>query len=115
TARFQAETPFDALCIDFVRSRVYLALPEPFGKPEEGRKGLERILDTLRGRGRAKLEPSFEGELEVLEVTINYFLAEAARIGGEKGRARDHYRRVLELDPASDFGSKAFVHLGELE
>ncbi len=115
SARLKASTEFDAFCAEFVRLRIYLTLPEPLGRPEESRKALEKMLDTLRSKGRAKLECSFEGELEIFEVSINYFLAEQARTSGQKSRAVGHYKRVLEVDPASEFGQKAFVRLGEFE
>ena len=105
---------FDEMCMQFVQAKIFLTLPEPFGRTEEGRKALEKLLQQLRGKGRENFEPSFDGELEIFEVTINYFLAEAARLGGQDKRAAEYYRRVIELDPASDFGAKAFVHLGEL-
>lgn len=107
--------PFDCLSRDFVRARILLALPEPFGRSEEGRRDLERILASITGKERANFQPSFRGEIELFEVTINYFLAEAAYLAGEKGRAKKHYKRVLELDPAGNFGQKSFVRLGELE
>lgn len=109
-----AQSAFDDMCVRFVQAKIFLTLPEPFGRTEEGRKALEHLLQQLRGKARERFEPSFEGELEIFEVTINYFLAEAARLGAQDKKAAEYYRRVIELDPASDFGAKAFVHLGDL-
>lgn len=109
-----AQNAFDEMCVRFVQAKVFLTLPDPFGRTEEGRKMLERLLAQLRGKGRERFEPSFDGELEIFEVTINYFLAEAARVEDQDKKAAEYYRRVIELDPASEFGAKAFVHLGEI-
>lgn len=102
---------FDAAALE---ARASTLFPDAISARPDTIAKLESLLEGLEGVGQGGFELSIGGAQIVCQMYACYYLAQMHCAMGSDGEARQYYEKVIQLDPSSNFGERAYLKLAEV-
>lgn len=100
-----------------VLARANVAFPDFANSRPQATEALQTLLQRAEDNTLALPDFPIKGLRETIRVIYLihtlYFLGELHDAGGDDTRARQCFAQVIQLDPSSNFGERAFLKLGQ--
>ncbi len=107
-----ARDELDHLEACLLRARANTIFPDAINAGPETIRELETMLETLETNTYEALGLPVEGTRLVYQVYASFYLGQLHETLGDTGQAAKYFERVIQLDPASNFGEMAYLKLG---
>ena len=102
----------DRLEACLLKARANTLFPDAINREAEAIRDLEAMLQNLEGSRIEDLGLPLEGTRVVYQMYANFYLGQLHEAGGNGIKASQHFEKVIQLDPSSNFGEMAYLKLG---
>lgn len=99
-------------------ARANVAFPDFANSPARAITALgkfKRLLECEATPAELPVEGLAESVQQVYRIYVMYYLGVLHEMSGHGDTARDCFEQVIQIDPASSFGEKAFLQLAQLQ
>ncbi len=102
----------DRLEACLLQARANTLFPDAINKVPEAIRDLKAMLHELESNRYDDLGLPLEGTRVVYQMYANFYLGQLHEANGDHIKFRQYFEKVIQLDPSSNFGEKAYLKLG---
>jgi DNA-binding transcriptional MerR regulator len=106
-----AKDEFDRLEASLLKARANTIFPDAIHNGPDAIRDLEAMLERLEAHPYQDLGLPIEGTRVVYQVYANYYLGQLYETDGNAEKATHYFKKVIQLDPSSNFGEMAYLKL----
>jgi DNA-binding transcriptional MerR regulator len=107
-----ARDNIDRLEACLLQARANTLFPDAINNLPAAIRELEAMLQELEGNPFEDLGLPLEGARLVYQMYANFYLGQLHEASSDGIKARLYFEKVIQLDPSSNFGEKAYLKLG---
>jgi DNA-binding transcriptional MerR regulator len=108
-----AGNAMEELDVKLLRGRACVMFSQWLPPDQQAVESLREIVEIVGSASAAELSLPSEAVRVMYQIYGHYYLAKLLDATDESPQARQHYEKVMLLDPASNFGEYAYLRLAE--